>query len=80
LKPIICKLWPFKVFPAAQRRGRDNARFHAETDDFFVYLNPFYKICPGINRGIPKDLPLVIKEIIDIYHNLSKDQRYSTAR
>lgn len=80
MKPIICKLWPFKVFPAARRRGHDNARFHYKDGDFFVYLNPFYKICPGINRGVTKDLPLVVKEIIEIFHNLSRDQQYSTAR
>jgi hypothetical protein len=80
MKPIICKLWPFKVFPATQRRRHNYARFHYKTGDFFVYLNPYYKICPGINKGAPKDLPLIVKEIIEIYHNLSRDQQYSTAK
>lgn len=80
MKPIICKLWPFKVFPATQRQGHNNARFHYDNGDVYVYLNPFYKICPGINRGEPKNFPLVIKEIVDIYHNPTRDQRYSTAR
>lgn len=80
MKPIICKLWPFKVFPANQTRGHNYSRFHYKEGDFFVYLNPYYKICPGINKGDPKDFPLVVKEIIEIYRHLIGDQQYSTAR
>lgn len=74
LKPIACKLWPFKV-----RRGCDDPRalFVYEGEEYCVYVNVR---CRGVNAGTLADLVRAICEVIELHKNPNKPQVYSTSR
>jgi hypothetical protein len=55
------------------------AKFLHKNKEYYVYLNPYATICPGINMGSPEDLPLTIMEVIEIYQNPERKQTYSTS-
>lgn len=72
MKPWVCKLWPFKVSNKLDPR----AEFRYEGREYHIFVDPS---CRGVNKGDPQRLPATISEIIDIYHDPSTEQRYSTS-
>ena len=79
MKPFTCKVWPFVVTTSPKSGDRQRARFYHKGEEYYVYLNPYARVCPGINRGRPGELELTISEVIEIYQNPLKQQKYSTA-
>jgi len=80
LKPFSCKVWPFLVFEKPKYGGCKEAEFYYEGEKYYVYLNRYAAMCPGIGMGRPEELPNVISEVIEIYNDPSRKQEYSTSR
>jgi hypothetical protein len=78
MKPFACKIWPFAVYSNNKRYGEGDAYFRHRDEGYYVYLPQNSSICPGINRGDPAELPLIISEIVELYKNPFKEQVYST--
>lgn len=80
LKPFSCKIWPFLVYEKPKSDNRDESEFYHKDEKYYVYLNEYASICPGINNGIPEELPNIISEVIELYENPAREQKYSTSR
>ncbi|PCN49856.1 hypothetical protein B6U99_07560 [Candidatus Geothermarchaeota archaeon ex4572_27] len=77
LKPIACKVWPFKV-----REVKPSER--VEWDELFIYNGRAYRAyvhssCRGIGRGSEERLVNAIKEVIEIKRDPSRPQLYTTS-
>jgi len=78
IKPIACKLWPFRICDTPRYGRRDEAYFNYKTQEFYVYV---YPQCPGIVLGKPsrwftyRTLP----EFLNIRLGLQREQFYSTS-
>lgn len=78
MKPVACKVWPFKVLPKPAKNDRefDGLYQTADKKEYFVYINPR---CSGINKGNPFQLQRSVEEIIAFWNGSKKQQRYSTS-
>ena len=78
MKPLACKIWPFRILDRPKYGRADEAHFNYRNRDFYVYLVPR---CVGINWGKPSEhlVKIVIPEFIDVKLGLQKRQLYSTA-
>lgn len=79
LKPIACKLWPFKVSDKP-KFGRPNEAVYRYGDRrLFVYVDPF---CPGLRWGSPDSgfVRETLSEFVDLAVGLRRKQCYSTSR
>ncbi|MEM1538635.1 MAG: YkgJ family cysteine cluster protein [Candidatus Nezhaarchaeales archaeon] len=78
LKPLACKVWPFKVQDAPAKGFWDEyASFNYADKTYYVYVNTD---CNGINNGTFNDLIQAIREVIEIHRNPWRPQFYSTSR
>ncbi|MEM2087149.1 MAG: YkgJ family cysteine cluster protein [Thermoproteota archaeon] len=80
LKPFSCKVWPFLVYKKPKSINPGEAEFHYNDEKYYVYLNQHAFICTGVNMGMPEELPNIIWEVIEIYKNPWRKQKYSTSR
>ena len=76
LKPLACKVWPFRVLKRPKYGHPQEALFVYGGKRYYVYVN---SMCSGVNRGDPRKLPLVVSEVIRILKRPSTPQRYSTS-
>lgn len=61
LKPVACKLYPFKI----RRKGSESAIFEYRGEKFYVYVDVF---CPNVVLGKPSEsLKRMIVEAIKIH-------------
>lgn len=79
MKPIACKLWPFKILSRPKYGRANEAIFNYAGRRFYVYVDPF---CPGIRWGKPSPelVHKVIPEFIEIALGRRVKQFYSTSR
>jgi len=79
IKPLACKLFPFRVYsqPVYKRGDGSEYRFRGRT--FYVYLDPN---CPGIVPGRPGErfLNQTLPEIVEIGMGLRWKQKYTTSK
>jgi len=78
LKPLACKVWPFKVVEVKNIGEAGEA-------DLFIHGGRAYRVyvhssCNGIGHGSREELVEAIKEVIEIKRNPHRPQLYSTAR
>ena len=79
MKPLACKIWPFKVFDKPKFGRPDEAVYRYRNNNFYVYVDP---ACTGLNWGKPapefkyKTLP----EFIDVAVGLRNQQFHSTSK
>jgi len=79
MKPMACKLWPFKVSDKP-RYGRPNeARYDSTNLKLYVYVDPS---CVGVRWGNPDPefISTVLPEFVDLALGERRKQFYSTAR
>ena len=79
MKPIACKLWPFKILSRPKYGRANEAIFNYAGRRFYVYVDPF---CPRIRWGKPSPelVYKVIPEFIEIALGRRVKQFYSTSR
>lgn len=77
IKPLACKLWPFKVLSKPKYGHSSEAIFEYLGQKFYVYIDPF---CPGIRWGKPSAelVYKIVPEFIEIAVGLREKQVYST--
>ncbi|MEM1586883.1 MAG: YkgJ family cysteine cluster protein [Candidatus Bathyarchaeia archaeon] len=77
IKPLACKIWPFKVLNKPKYGHPSEALFEYLGQRFYVYIDPF---CSGIRWGEPSDdlIYKIIPEFIEIALGVRKNQVYST--
>jgi len=79
MKPLACKIWPFKIFLDPKFGSPNEALYRYRDRNFFVYVDP---ACTGLSWGKPtpefkyKKLP----EFIDVAMGILKKQLYSTSK
>ncbi|MFQ6064177.1 MAG: YkgJ family cysteine cluster protein [Candidatus Bathyarchaeia archaeon] len=80
MKPMACKLWPFKVY-SHPKYGRSNqASYEYMGREFFIYVDSG---CLGLRFGRNPSNQLIsetIPEVIEIALGLREKQFYSTSR
>jgi len=78
MKPMACKLWPFKILNKPKYGRAKEALFNYNGREFFVYIDP---LCPEIRWGKPtlETVYKVIPEFIEIALGLREKQVYSTS-
>jgi hypothetical protein len=78
MKPLACKLWPFKISDTPRYGEAREAAFDYQGRRLYVYVDPF---CPEILYGKPSAAMMhrVIPEFIEIALGLREKQFYSTA-
>jgi len=78
MKPLACKLWPFKISDTPRYGEAREAAFDYQGRRLYVYIDPF---CPEILYGKPSATMMhrVIPEFIEIALGLREKQFYSTA-
>jgi len=78
MKPLACKLWPFKIMDKPKYGDARKALFNHNGRRLFVYVDPS---CPEIRWGKPtvKMMYKVIPEFIEIALGLKEKQLYSTS-
>ena len=77
MKPIACKLWPFRILNRPKYGKTREALFNYKGRRFYVYIDPS---CPEIRWGKPSPIMInhVIPEFIEIALGIRKKQVYST--
>ena len=79
IKPLACKLFPFRVYsqPVYKRGDRSECSYRGRT--LHVYLDTS---CPGIAPGRPSErfLRKVLPEVVAIGTGLMWKQRYTTSK
>ncbi|MCW4016376.1 MAG: YkgJ family cysteine cluster protein [Candidatus Bathyarchaeota archaeon] len=79
MKPLACKIWPFKVFDSPKFGSSAEALFRYRDRDFFVYVDP---ACTGLHWGRPVSefKHKILPEFVDVAVGLRKNQLYSTSK
>jgi len=77
MKPIACKLWPFRILNRPKYGKTREALFNYKGRRLYVYIDPS---CPEIRWGKPSSIMInhVIPEFIEIALGIRKKQVYST--
>jgi len=78
MKPIACKLWPFKVSDKPRYGGPNEAVYNYGEKKLYVYVDP---ACAGLQWGSPAPsfLTETLSEFVDLALGLRKKQFYSTS-
>ena len=78
MKPLVCKLWPFRVLTAPKYGYQNEACFNYRDNKFYVYAIPY---CRGISWGRPRELFVkkTLPELIDIRIGVQERQRFTTS-
>jgi len=79
IKPLACKLYPFRVQKEPKYSGENNAYYNYKGTALYVYLDPH---CPGIKFGTPSWdlLKRVLPEVVEIGLGVRTKQYYSTSQ
>jgi len=79
IKPLACKLFPFRVYSQPVYKRGDSSVYRFRGRAFYVYLDPN---CPGIVPGRPSERFLLhtLPEIAEIGMGLRWKQRYTTSK
>jgi len=78
MKPVACKLWPFKILDRPRYGIASEAAFDYQGHRLYIYVDPF---CPEILYGHPSAVLLhkIIPEFIEIALGVREKQYYSTS-
>jgi Fe-S-cluster containining protein len=77
IKPMACKLWPFKICENPKYGRRKEASYIYQGREFFIYADT---LCHGLKLGNPSRhfIQKILPEFIEISLGLRKEQHYST--
>lgn len=79
MKPMACKLWPFKVSDQPKYGRPSEAAYNLTNMKLFIYADPS---CPGLRWGNPAHefAHTILPEFINLATGTRKKQFYSTSR
>jgi len=79
MKPITCKLWPFKISDKPKYGRPNEAVYNWGGKKLYVYVDPS---CEGLRWGNPNSevMNTTLPEFVDLALGLQRKQFYSTAR
>lgn len=79
IKPLACKLWPFRISSTPRYSRSSEACFSYKNQEFYIYA---YPQCPGIVLGKPSKLLTyrILPEFLNIRLGLQREQLYSTSK
>ena len=79
MKPLACKIWPFKIFDKPKFGIADEALYRYRNNDFYIYVDP---ACTGLSWGkpVPEFKYRTLPEFIDVAVGLRKQQLHSTSK
>lgn len=79
MKPLACKIWPFKILDTSRYGYHNEAYFKYKNKDFYIYA---YPQCHGISYGKPSEqfAYRTLPEFIEIRLGLRREQLYSTSK
>jgi len=79
MKPIACKLWPFKISDKPKYGKPNEAAYYTkEQRRLYVYVDP---ACIGLRWGMPSQnfQTVIVPEFVDLALGLRREQFYSTS-
>lgn len=79
MKPLACKIWPFKICNNARYGNPNGAYFQYKNEKTYIYI---YPNCPGTSYGKPSEqlTQITIPEFIEIRLGLREWQLFSTSK
>ncbi|RLI42074.1 hypothetical protein DRO69_10795 [Candidatus Bathyarchaeota archaeon] len=79
MKPIACKLWPFKILDKPRFGGPNEAFYNYGDRRLFIYVDP---LCRGIRWGNPTQefACKTMTELVEIALGRREKQYYSTSK
>jgi len=79
MKPVACKLWPFKMSDKPKWGRPNEAAYNYSSMKLYVYVDPS---CAGLRWGNPNPefANTVLPEFVDLALGQRRKQQYSTAR
>lgn len=79
MKPMACKLWPFKISNKPLYGKASQAIYHLGDSKLYVYVDP---ACPGLHWGNPnlEFLDLVLPEFVDLAVGKRRKQSFTTSQ
>jgi len=79
MKPIACKLWPFKISDKPTYGRPNDARYDLTNMKLYIYVDPS---CVGLRWGYPNPefMNTTLTEFVDLALGQRQKQFYSTAR
>lgn len=79
MKPLACKIWPFKIFDKPKFGNTNKALFQYRNNNFYIYVDTG---CSGLNWGTPSPelKHKILPEFIDVAVGLRKQQFHSTSK
>jgi hypothetical protein len=77
MKPIACKIWPFKILGRPEHGYANEAMYKYGGNKTFVYADPS---CDGLEYGVPtwEFTNYTLKEFVEIAMGLRSDQYKTT--
>lgn len=77
MKPLACRLWPFKILSKPKYGFHDQAIYHYDNQKLFVYAD---SACSGLTFGAPtrEFTHYVLREFIEIVYGRRRRQFKST--
>jgi len=79
MKPMACKLWPFKISDKPKYGRPNEARYNTANIKLYIYVDPS---CVGLRWGNPSPefMHTILPEFVDLALGQRRKQFYSTAR
>ena len=79
MKPLACKLWPFKVSEKPRYGRADEAVYNVGEKKLYVYVDPS---CVGLQWGTPSQelVNTTLPEFVDLALGRRRKQFYSTSK
>lgn len=79
MKPIACKLWPFKILSEPKYGQANLARFNYQGRQIFIYADP---MCNGLQFGMPtwEFTSLILPEFIELALGTRNTQHKTTGK
>lgn len=77
MKPLACKLWPFRVLQAPKYGEEERAFYAYRGQRFFIYVD---SLCQGLTWGRPDDSLMLrtLPEVVELKLGVREEQHYST--
>jgi Fe-S-cluster containining protein len=79
MKPLACKIWPFKIFDKPKFGSPDEALYAYRNNSLYIYVDPG---CMGLSWGNPSPefKYRILPEFIEVAVGLRKKQLHSTSK